>query len=626
MCGIVGYIGFRDALEVIPAALEKLEYRGYDSAGVAIIEDNQLKTYRAVGKLAALKQHLADRKDRGQIRRLGIGHTRWATHGRPSENNAHPHSVGRVSLIHNGIIENYLELKSKLTALGLRFQSDTDSEVAALLFNHYLKEGYQGIKALFATCKDIRGSYAFVALDSEAPERIFVAKNSTPIIVGIGQGEFFVASDIPALLQFTREIIILEDGDFAEISKDKLEIFERDKSGQLIPTKRGTQIINWDPITAQKSGYKHFMLKEIFEQETVVRDSFRGRLSLNPPSITLSDSLHWTPAQIKSLKGVVIIGCGSAWHAGLIGKFYLEKFAQLPCYVDYASEYRYRPQLLDQNYLVLAISQSGETLDTLAAFDRALVNFSKESYKPAPLSAAICNVVGSSLARRCQNVIFNQAGPEISVASTKAFTTQLVCLYLLSLYIGSVRGIITEDQLQVKINDLLVLPKAIAQILDQAKQIEEVAKNYFKARDFLFLGRGNCYPIALEGALKLKEISYIHAEGYPAGEMKHGPLALIDENLPVVMLLNKSKDLFEKSLANMKEAQARGARVIAISDVEADYQQWDVNNLILAPFISEDLSPILFTVPLQLLAYYVAVLNGTDVDLPRNLAKSVTVE
>ena len=611
MCGIVGYIGHQDALPIVMAGLEKLEYRGYDSAGTAIFEDGQVVVSRALGKLAELKKVVGGRP-RPQRAPLGIGHTRWATHGKPSENNAHPHTAGRISIIHNGIIENYLELRQRLKAEGCVFKSETDTEIAAHLMNKYVEQGLDPYAALKSTCRDIRGSYAFLAIDAEFPDRIVVAKNATPIIVGLGQGEMFVASGIPAVLGSTREIIVLEDGDVAEIRANGMTI---ENNGAAVERKK--QTITWDPVTAQKGGFKHFMLKEIHEQPQVVADTFRGRIESDQTHVTLPE-LTITPGELKNVDRIVLVACGTAWHACLVAKFYIEAFAGVPCEVDYASEFRYRPRVFNERSLVIAVSQSGETADTLQAIELA-------GTKAKTL--AICNVLGSSIARKAHQVMFTHAGPEISVASTKAFTTQLTAAYLLALFVAQERGALGATQIQRHLADLVKLPAALEEALKTAKTVEKIATKFHQADDFLFLGRGICYPIALEGALKLKEISYIHAEGYPAGEMKHGPIALIDEKMPVVVVLQRSSEIFEKTLSNLKEVESRGGRIIAITDSVGHPELHAVaEGVIEVPHVSEFLSPVLLTVPMQFLAYYVAVLNGTDVDLPRNLAKSVTVE
>lgn len=611
MCGIVGYAGNRDALSIIIGGLESLEYRGYDSAGVSILEDGTIETTRATGKLSELKKVLSTRKRNGTAS-LGIGHTRWATHGRPTETNAHPHTAGRVSLIHNGIIENYLPLRAMLEGKGCVFLSETDTEVAAHLLNTLLAEGLEPLDAMRAMCSKVKGSYAFLAIDSKNPDRVLVAKNSTPIIIGRGDEENLIASDIPAVLQHTRRILVLEDGDLAEVTASSVYI---ENGGKQVS--RTEEIISWDPITAQKGGFKHFMLKEIHDQARVVGDTLRGRISEHDASVKLPE-LDALREKASSLKRIVMVACGTAWHACLEGKFFIEEFAGIPCEVDYASEFRYRSRLIDSDTLVIAVSQSGETLDTLGALECA-------AGKGPTL--AICNVVGASICRKAEMVMYTHAGPEISVASTKAFTTQLVALQLLALFLAEARGTMSAAARRNVLHAVLELPAALSQTLKVDSEVAVVAKKFFQARDFLFLGRGRCYPIALEGALKLKEISYIHAEGYPAGEMKHGPIALIDENMPVVMILQREKPLFEKTLSNLKEVEARGARVIVVTDAsDEDLQGVATQGLIRVPFVSSELSPILLNVPLQMLAYHVAVLNGTDVDLPRNLAKSVTVE
>lgn len=613
MCGIVGYVGNRAAIPLIVSGLEKLEYRGYDSAGVAVIRDGKVSVTRAVGKLAELKKSLGSLLEQDTAK-IGIGHTRWATHGRPSETNSHPHSAGRVSLIHNGIIENYAELRVELEAQGRVFKSETDTEIGAHLLDRALVNGAEPFEALKIACSEIRGSYAFVAIDSDNPDRLLVAKNATPIILGIGEGEMFVASDIPAVLNSTRKIIVLEDGDLAEVSTDSIKITN---SGKEI--KREVLNITWDPVTAQKGGYKHFMLKEINDQTSVIAECFRGRVSMGSHEVTIPE-LNLNEADVSAITRIVLVACGTAWHACLNAKFYLESLAQLPCEVDYASEFRYRSPFLDEGTLVIAVSQSGETADTLAAIEHVVKNSKAKAM-------AICNVLGSSLARKVKHLIFTQAGPEISVASTKAYTTQLVASLLLAVKLGSLRGTLSNQKATEVLGDLLKLPSAIEKSLNCESQVEQIAKEFYTARDFLFLGRGICYPTALEGALKLKEISYIHAEGYPAGEMKHGPIALIDEQMPVVTILQRSEQMFEKAKSNVKEVEARGGRIIAVTDTLGNAELKTITpHVVELPFVSDLLSPIILTIPMQLLAYHIAVLNGTDVDLPRNLAKSVTVE
>lgn len=621
MCGIVAYIGPRPPLPVVMAGLEKLEYRGYDSAGVAVIGEGKIDVTRALGKLGELKKALNGRyessaKFSGASLNVAIGHTRWATHGKPSETNAHPHTAGSVSLIHNGIIENYLDLRRELENKGCTFQSETDTEIVAHLLNEDLKAGLEPFDAVKNVCARIRGSYAFVALDANHPDRLLVAKNATPIIIGIGDGEMIVASDIPAVLSSTRRIVVLEDGDIAEIQIEKLRI-ENDGA----PVQRAPQVVTWDPVTAQKGGFKHFMLKEIHEQGLAISETFRGRIELEDGRVDIPE-LGLTAEDAKRFKRAVLLGCGTAWHACLVAKFYIEAFARIPCDVDYSSEFRYRSGLFDKDTLVLAVSQSGETADTLAAVE--LVS-GKQEKNPAT-AVAICNVLGSSLARKVRHTLFTRAGPEISVASTKAFTTQLVGALLLALWLGENRGTLPKAEARAVLDSLLALPGALDEVLRSEGEVEQIAKEFHQSRDFLYLGRGICYPIALEGALKLKEISYIHAEGYPAGEMKHGPIALIDERMPVVMVLQRSSTLYEKTISNLKEVESRGGQIILVTDAPRTGVEAVARAVIEVPHISEWVAPVVLTVPLQLLAYYVAVMNGTDVDLPRNLAKSVTVE
>lgn len=612
MCGIVGYIGSQDALDIVMQGLEKLEYRGYDSAGVAIYENGEVAVTRAKGKLKELKKLFKDRTAE-QKAKVGIGHTRWATHGKPSEENAHPHKAGRISLIHNGIIENYIELREELQEKGCQFNSETDTEIIAQLFNLVVEDSDSPFDSLKKVCARIRGSYAFLAMDAKHPDKIFVAKNSTPIVVGFKEGEVFIASDIPAILPHTKDIMILEDGDIAEITVSGIRI---EADGKEVT--REVQRITWDPITAQKAGYKHYMLKEVFDQVEVSAETFRGRIDRAQKEINLLE-LNFTDEDLKSINRIVLVACGTAWHACLLAKYYIEDLAGIPCEVDYASEYRYRTTLVDENTLVIAISQSGETADTLAAMQH-VVDKAK--------TLAICNVLGSSLSRVVENVIYTHAGPEISVASTKAFTTQLIAVYTFAMYLADKLKKETPESYDSPIKSLTKLPGAIDTILKQGSKVyEDIAKRFHKASDFLFIGRGLLFPIALEGALKLKEISYIHAEGYPAGELKHGPLALIDENMPVVVLLQRDEVPYEKTLSNLREVESRGGQIIVITDSDKVDKIRDVANFVIeVPFIANQMSPIVMNIPLQLLAYYIAVRNGTDVDLPRNLAKSVTVE
>jgi glucosamine--fructose-6-phosphate aminotransferase (isomerizing) len=613
MCGIIGYVGYREAAPVLLQGLKRLEYRGYDSAGVAVFANGNSRegilVRRAVGKLGNLDQLLRDNPVHGTV---GMGHTRWATHGRPSEENAHPHRAGTVVVIHNGIIENYLELREELRAKGRSFSSETDTEVISHLIDQLIHEGLSFSEATRATLQRLHGSFAIVVLCEREPGKIITAKNATPIVIGMGEGENFVASDIPALLDYTRQVAFLDDGEMAEVTREGV-VFS-DFYGR--PIERTPRQITWDALTAQKGGYKHFLLKEIHEQPQALIDTMRGRILAEDGDVSLGE-LDAHREALAAINRLTLVACGTAWHAGLTGKFFLEELARMPVEVDYGSEFRYRNSPLDDHTGVLAISQSGETLDTLAALEGGKAH--------GATTLAICNVVDASIPRKADVVIYTHAGPEMSVASTKAFTTQLTALYLLAVYLGRRRGVLTQEKGRRLIEDLMNLPTLIREVLSKDKAIEKIAKKYGHAKDFLYLGRGLNYPIALEGALKLKELSYIHAEGYPAGEMKHGPIALIDEEMPVVVCLPKDP-VYAKTLSNMKEVEARGGRIIALTDApspELEEIAWEV---IQVPTTNHLLMPILLTIPLQLLAYHIAVYRGTDVDQPRNLAKSVTVE
>ncbi|HWP56544.1 MAG TPA: glutamine--fructose-6-phosphate transaminase (isomerizing) [Candidatus Acidoferrales bacterium] len=609
MCGIVGYIGSRQAAPVILDCLKKLEYRGYDSAGLAVLRDGEFYISRTEGKLKKLEELIARAPLGGTV---GIGHTRWATHGRPSETNAHPHRVGSTVVVHNGIIENYLELKEELLKRGVRLQSETDTEIVAHLVEEKIRKGAGFLAAVRASLKEIQGSYALVFLNQRDPGRIIVAKNATPIVLGCGPGETFVASDVPALLDYTRQVTFLEDGELAEVTAGSFRVM--DAQGKEV--RRDLKYIAWDAVTAQKGGYRHFMLKEIHEQPRAIADTFRGRVALKAGDVLL-EGVELSGNEIARIGKIHIVACGTAWHAGLVGKFMLEEIAGIPTEVDYGSEFRYRAPLLDQRSLLLLISQSGETADTLAAVEIGRAKKAK--------IVSICNVVDSSIARKSDGVFYTHAGPEISVASTKAFTTQLTALYLLAIGFGRRRGELGRAPAGRMLRELMGLPQRVEEALRLEPQIEEVVHELGDARDFLYLGRGINYPIALEGALKLKEISYIHAEGYPAGEMKHGPIALIDEKMPVVVLIPKDRH-FQKTVGNLKEARSRGAKILALTDEGKTGIEADVHRVITVPKGSFFLTPIVLTIPLQLLAYQIAVYRGTDVDQPRNLAKSVTVE
>jgi glutamine---fructose-6-phosphate transaminase (isomerizing) len=611
MCGIIGYIGPADAVEVIMEGLARLEYRGYDSAGLALIDQDGFAVRRAEGKLANLAARLGQEPLSGH---MGMGHTRWATHGRPNETNAHPHVAGQVAVVHNGIIENYQELKEELAGRGHEFSSETDTEIVAHLIANNLANGCDSLEeAVRLALARIRGSFALVILDSSRPDLMIGARKDSPLILGLGEpGEFFLASDVPAFLARSNRVVFLEDGDLVVIEHGAWRV--SDLAGK--PQQRPETTISWSPAMAEKAGYKHFMQKEIFEQPRALVDTLAGRAKAGEDQVFLPD-IGLSPQELTQAKRLVLLACGTSYHAALVGKFLIEGLARVPVEVDLGSEFRYRDPLVGPDDLVVAISQSGETADTLAAVREARAKGAK--------AIAICNVVGSSLTRESSGVIYTHAGPEIGVASTKAFTTQLVVLYMLAVHLGRLRGALDAEAGRQLIDDLVQLPGLLQQALDMEDQVSAVAEQFSQAEDFLYLGRGICYPVALEGALKLKEISYIHAEGYPAGEMKHGPIALIDEKMPVVVLANKN-DVLEKVLSNMEEVRARGGRLIAVTEVDNAAAQSLADASITVPHAPELLAPVLLTVPLQLLAYHVAVLRGTDVDQPRNLAKSVTVE
>ena len=609
MCGIVGYIGHRQAAPLILESLRKLEYRGYDSAGIAVLNDGQVVIRRAEGKLNNLATMINRQPLSGTI---GIGHTRWATHGRPSETNAHPHRAGDVVVVHNGIIENYLELKEQLRKRGTHFSSETDSEIVAHLVAEKVERGVDFLDAVRRTLREIHGSYALLFLNRRDPKRLIVAKNSTPIVIGWGEGETFIASDIPALLDHTRKVTFLEDGEIGEVTVGSYRLF----NGKGHAIRRPVKEITWDAMAAQKGGYPHFMLKEIHDQPRALADTFRGRIDLKDGQVSLED-IKLKASEVKQIERIHLVACGTAWHACLVGKFLLEEIAGIPAEVDYGSEFRYRSPLMDPKSILLMVSQSGETADTLAAIDIARAKKAK--------ILSVCNVIDSSIPRKSHGVLYTHAGPEISVASTKAFTTQLTALYLLAVALGRLNGKLKAAEARKLLRDLMHLPRWIEMALEIEGQVKELARELMHNRDFLYLGRGINYPIALEGALKLKEISYIHAEGYPAGEMKHGPIALIDETMPVVVLAPRDR-YFQKTVSNLKEVDARGGKVIALTDDAKAASELNAHRVLTLPKASHYLTPIVMTIPLQLLAYYIAVHRGTDVDQPRNLAKSVTVE
>ena len=609
MCGIVGYIGTKEASDILLDGLKRLEYRGYDSAGIAIIDSKKIEVRRSIGKLVNLEQKVHSHPVKGHI---GIGHTRWATHGRPSEENAHPHIEAGVAVVHNGIIENYLPLKEALQKQGAVFKSETDTEVLAHLIAQQIKAGKGLEDSVRETLKQVKGAYAIVVLSKDEPDKIVGAKMECPLVVGIGDGEGFIASDIPAILNRTRQVIFLEDGEIVTVNKKEVQVKTID--GKEV--KKTPREIDWSPVMAEKGGYRHFMLKEIFEQSRAVIDTFRGRISEETGNIIL-DGFTLSEKDLKAIERIYLVACGTSWHAATVGKFLLEEFCRIPAEVDLGSEFRYRNPLVDKKTLVIAISQSGETAGTLAAI--------KEAKRKGARILSICNVIESSIARESHHIIYTHAGPEIGVASTKAFTTQLTALYLLAIHLGIQLGKVKNDLAKDLIQELVKLPKKIEIILSHEPEIEAIAKRYLHFRSFLYLGRGINYPVALEGALKLKEISYIHAEGYPAGEMKHGPIALIDEDMPVVVLAPKDAT-YPKILGNMEEVKARGGKIIAVVNEGDNEASQKADEIITIPATSHHLSPILITIPLQILAYHIAVLKGTDVDQPRNLAKSVTVE
>ena len=615
MCGIIGYIGQKQVLPILIDGLRRLEYRGYDSAGVAVVCGGAIELRRSAGKLARLEEVIATSPLEGDY---GIGHTRWATHGRPTEENAHPHRdcTGRIVVVHNGIIENYLDLKKQLQKEGHTFVTETDTEIVA----HLVERESQGDgleNAVRRALLYMRGLFALVLMSADDPNKIVTVRNGPPIVVGLGDGEFFVASDIPAILAHTRDVVFMGDEEMAVITPSGVEF--TDYSGRAV-SKKSTRI-SWDPVMAEKAGYKHFMLKEIFEQPMAIKETVLGRVSLDTGKVFLNE-IEIPDDVLRQIERVVILACGTSWHAGLVGKFMIESVARLPVDVDYGSEYRYRDPIVSPNTLTVVITQSGETADTLAAL--------REAKKKGARSISICNVVGSMATRETEGTVYTHAGPEIGVASTKAFTSQLVALHLLALYLGQIRGTITPEQAKPHLEGLMHLPLLIEEALQTEPLTEEIAKRFYQRSDFLYLGRGINYPIALEGALKLKEISYIHAEGYPAGEMKHGPIALIDEQMPVVTIAPQDH-VFEKMIGNIQEAKARGGSVIALTtskDEDGLKQLLDPAHDYLIPVPNSHplITPVLMVIPLQLLSYHIAIRRGCDVDQPRNLAKSVTVE
>ena len=608
MCGIIGYVGKKNSVSVVLEGLKRLEYRGYDSAGIAFFSKNGIEVRRCTGKIQALASLLESENPSSDTT---IGHTRWATHGRPSDENAHPHRSNDVVLVHNGIVENYLSLKKKLIEKGYIFTSETDTEVLCHLIEDYAKR-YPLEEAVREALKEVKGAYALAIIKGDEPGKIVGVRKDSPLVVGLGDGEFFVASDIPAFLSYTRDVIYLGDGEMVVLSQDGVKITGIDGT----PIHKDVKTVSWSPSMAEKGGFKHFMLKEINEQPRAIADTLMGRLNAESGQVNLAE-FGTNAEEMKDIKKIFIVACGTSYHAAIIGKYMMEGLVRIPVEVDVASEFRYRQPIIGPGDLMIVITQSGETADTLAA--------QREAKRLGARVLSICNVVGSTSSREADAVFYTHSGPEIGVASTKAFTTQLVGLYLFAIAIGNVRGTISEDLSKELLADLLRLPGNVEEALKTDENIKDIAKDYFKVTDFLYLGRGINYPIALEGALKLKEISYIHAEGYPAGEMKHGPIALIDEELPVVVLAARDK-LHEKIASNIQEVKSRGGKIILITN-DADDDVCGVSDkCIFVPGTNPYLTTVLMAVPVQLLAYHIGVLRGCDVDQPRNLAKSVTVE
>jgi glucosamine--fructose-6-phosphate aminotransferase (isomerizing) len=611
MCGIVGYVGEQQAAQVLVSGLKRLEYRGYDSAGVAVLDGASLTVVRATGKLRNLEGKVATEAPAGTV---GIGHTRWATHGRPSDENAHPHTFKGVSVVHNGIIENHLALKAALKAKGHLFSSETDSEVFAHLISDEVEAGRSLVDAVRAAVREVKGTYALVAVSASEPDKIVCTRESQPMVLGLAQGQNFVASDVPALLEHTRDVIFMEDGDVAVVSKAGIAL--TDRAGQV--ARRAPRRIDWTPGMAEKGGHKHFMHKEICEQPRAVADTLRGRVLRSEGDVHF-DGWSLDEAQVGRMERAWILACGTSYHSGLAGRWMIESLARIPVEVELASEFRYRDPIVGKGQLAVAISQSGETLDTLAAM--------REAKQRGASTMTLCNVVGSAMTREADFTVLTNAGPEIGVASTKAFTTQLVGLYLLAIKLGRLKGTLSKEQAIAHLDALSGVPREIENVLRLEPQVKELARKYHHAQDFLFLGRGPMHAVALEGALKLKEISYIHAEGYAGGEMKHGPIALIDEKLPVVVIAPREPAVhYEKIIGNIEEVRARGGQVIAVVEQGDEHAKSIANDVIEIPRTSALVAPLVATVPLQLLAYHVADLRGTDVDQPRNLAKSVTVE
>lgn len=611
MCGIVGYIGDKTATEVLISGLSKLEYRGYDSAGVSILTSENMITKKSKGKLINLEDLIEKEPIAGNV---GIGHTRWATHGEPSYVNSHPHynKDNTIAVVHNGIIENYIEIKENLKNKGYNFLSDTDTEVIVHLIDYFLKTEKSIKEAVKKSIKELRGSFALAVLSIENPDEIIAIRKDSPLIVGIGEGENFIASDIPAVLNYTKKIYLLEDLELVTLKKDNIEI--EDLEGKKI--EREIFHVTWDAHAAEKGGYPHFMLKEIYEQPKAIRDTMTSRIIVDSEDIVLDD-IKLTKEDLEEINKISIVACGTAYHAGLLGKYVIEKITRIPVEVDVASEFRYREPIIDKKTLMLVISQSGETADTLAAL--------REAKKKGARIIAVTNVVGSSVDRESDDTLHTWAGPEIAVASTKAYTTQLVAMYIMALYLGKLKGTISKEEILEIKNEMLLLPEKLEIILSNTDRIKSIAENNYNNEDAFFIGRGLDYYVALEGALKLKEISYIHAEAYAAGELKHGPIALIDKGIPIFSIITQ-EELFEKTLSNIKEVVTRGGKIIAItSEGQKDVEEVS-KEIIYIPKTISILTPILSVVPLQIMSYYISVARDCDVDKPKNLAKSVTVE
>lgn len=609
MCGIVGYVGYREATSVLIDGLSKLEYRGYDSAGVAVLGDEKLTITKRKGRLLNLENRIKEFPVAGHI---GIGHTRWATHGEPSDVNSHPHfnKMESISVVHNGIIENYMHLKEWLISIGYEFKSDTDTEVIA----HLMDYNYDGdiVSALSKTVEKLEGSYALGVISKDEPDRLVAIRKDSPLIVGLGEGENFIASDIPAILNYTRDIYLLEDKEMVVLTKDGIEIMTLEG----LPIKKEIFHVTWDAHAAEKGGYEHFMIKEIHEQPKAIKDTMTSRIMSGSDDIVLDD-IKLTKEDLDNINKVFIVACGTAYHAGMVGKYVIEKLARIPVEVDIASEFRYRNPIIDEKTLLIVVSQSGETADTLAAL--------REAKKAGARVIAVTNVVGSSVAREASDVFYTWAGPEIAVASTKAYTTQLIAMYILALYLGRLNGKLSIEEFRTIRDEMLVLPEKVESLMDKKEELQKFAGKNHMHRDMFYIGRGLDGSVSLEGALKLKEISYIHAEAYPAGELKHGPIALIDKDIPVIALATQ-EELFDKMVSNIKEVVTRGAKVISFAlEGNTDIEQVS-DQVVYMPRTISLLTPVLSVVPLQLLSYYVAVIRGCDVDKPKNLAKSVTVE